>query len=88
MFTSPFDEASIEVYFTLASTLTPDILDTYSKFRVRRLFDFNPFEGEAQSDPLLNNHYMLPQDIEIIVILDENTHLIPHKILKALSLFH
>jgi len=73
VYSSPFSDEEIQdgVFFTLSPTLSDPTFATYSKFRVKRLFTFEPFRTEdPQIDPITHHEFMLPQDVELLAVLE------------------
>lgn len=79
VFTSPFstDGALVDLFFTLSPTPKAPDINNYSKFRVQRIFQFDLFQGQQQDDPLLNYPFMLPEDVELLAILENDQNHIP-----------
>ena len=74
VYSSPLSSQDLtgDIFFTLSPSLEDATLDTYSKFRVERLLAFDSSAGEPQIDPLLGYQYMVPQDIELLAVLEED----------------
>ena len=74
VFTKPFSISGDcpELHFTLAPNLRPATLDSYSKYKIRKLFQFEPFQSNSFIDPESKTPFMMPDDVEIIAIMEND----------------
>ena len=68
------EQEPIEWFFSLAPDYTKEVNQPeYTSFKVHHVFAHLPFKSsKPQIDPITDNHYMLPDDVDIIMIIEND----------------